>query len=175
MERYQFEDLISDYIENKLPVAKRKEFEAFMEENLEAKKQIESIRSLLNSMKDLPEIKTSDNFMENLMKKVEFEKNRPSKNKYVNPNRMKTYFGFTPVYATAMSCLIVALVVVALQLMPTDKFNLISVPNNIKQNLLESESFERQAKLLLPILNESIKLFEAETNKNNPYPGFSKN
>ena len=24
-------------------------------------------------------------------------------------------------------------------------------------------------------LNESIKLFEAETNKNNPYPGFSKN
>ena len=61
MERYQFEDLISDYIENKLPVAKRKEFEAFMEENLEAKKQIESIRSLLNSMKDLPEIKTSDN------------------------------------------------------------------------------------------------------------------
>ena len=51
----------------------------------------------------------------------------------------------------------------------------LSVPNNIKQNLLESESFERQAKLLLPILNESIKLFEAETNKNNPYPGFSKN
>jgi len=49
------------------------------------------------------------------------------------------------------------------------------VPNNIKQNLLESESFEKQAKLLLPILNESIKLFEAETNKNNPYPGFSKN
>ena len=131
MERYQFEDLISDYIENKLPVAKRKEFEAFMEENLEAKKQIDSIRSLLNSMKDLPEIKTSDNFMENLMKKVEFEKNRPSKNIYVNPNRMKTYFGFTPVYATVMSCLIVALVVVALQLMPTDKFNLISVPNNI--------------------------------------------
>jgi hypothetical protein len=30
-----------------------------------------------------------------------------------------------------MSCLFVALVVVALQLMPTDKFNLISVPNNI--------------------------------------------
>ena len=80
MERYQFEDLISDYIENKLPVAKRKEFEAFMEENLEAKKHIESIRSLLISMKDLPDIKTSDIFMENFIKKVEFEKIRPSKN-----------------------------------------------------------------------------------------------
>ena len=78
MERYKFEDLISDYIENKLPVAKRKEVEAFMEDNLEAKDQLESIRVLMNSMKDLSQVKTSDNFMENLMKKVEFEKNRPS-------------------------------------------------------------------------------------------------
>ena len=69
--------------------------------------------------------------MENLIKKVELEKNRASNKKYVVPGRSKTYFGFTPVYATVMSCLIVALVVVALQLMPTDKFNLISVPNNI--------------------------------------------
>ncbi len=117
MERYKFEDLISDYIENKLPVAKRKEVEAFMEDNPEAKDQLESIRVLMNSMKDLSQVKTSDNFMENLMKKVEFEKNRPSNKKHVGSDRSKTYFGFTPVYATAMSCLIVALVVVALQLM----------------------------------------------------------
>ena len=51
MERYKFEDLISDYIENKLPVAKRKEVEAFMEDNPAAKKQMESIRLLMNSMK----------------------------------------------------------------------------------------------------------------------------
>ena len=52
MERYKFEDLISDYIENKLPVAKRKEVEAFMEDKPEAKDQLESIRVLLNTMKD---------------------------------------------------------------------------------------------------------------------------
>ena len=39
MNRYQFEDLISDYIENKLPIAKRKKLEAFMEANPEAKDQ----------------------------------------------------------------------------------------------------------------------------------------
>ena len=65
MERYKFEDLISDYIENKLPVAKRKEVEAFMEDNPQAKAQMESIQSLINYMKNLSEIKTSDNFMEN--------------------------------------------------------------------------------------------------------------
>ena len=58
MERYKFEDLISDYIENKLPVAKRKEVEAFMEDNPQAKAQMESIQSLINSMKNLSEIKT---------------------------------------------------------------------------------------------------------------------
>ena len=133
MERYKFEDLISDYIENKLPVAKRKEVEAFMEDNPEAKDQLKSIRVLMNSMKDLSQVKTSDNFMENLMKKVEFEKNRPSNKKHVVSNRSKTYFGFTPVYATAMSCLIVALVVVALQLMPTNNLNSISIPSSIAE------------------------------------------
>ena len=137
MERYKFEDLISDYIENKLPVAKRKEVEAFMEDNPEAKVQMESIRSLMNSMKNLSEIKTSDNFMENLMKKVEFEKNRPSNKKYAAPRRAKTYFGFTPVYATAMSCLIVALVIVVLQLMPTDNLNSIILPSNIAEQEAE--------------------------------------
>jgi len=137
MERYKFEDLISDYIENKLPLAKRKEVEAFMEDNPEAKVQMESIRSLMNSMKNLSEIKTSDNFMENLMKKVEFEKNRPSNKSYVAPGRSKTYFGFTPIYATAMSCLIVALVIVVLQLMPTDNLNSIILPSNIAEQEAE--------------------------------------
>ena len=137
MERYKFEDLISDYIENKLPVAKRKEVEAFMEDNPEAKVQMESIRSLMNSMKNLSEINTSDNFMENLMKKVEFEKNRPSNKKYAVPDRAKTYFGFTPVYATAMSCLIVALVIIVLQLMPTENLNSIILPSHIAEQEVE--------------------------------------
>lgn len=137
MERYKFEDLISDYIENKLPVAKRKEVEAFMEDNPQAKAQMESIQSLINSMKNLSEIKTSDNFMENLIKKVEIEKNRALNKKYVVPGRSKTYFGFTPIYATAMSCLIVALVIVALQLMPTYNMNPIVLPSNIAEQEAE--------------------------------------
>ena len=118
MNRYQFEDLISDYIENKLPIAKRKKFEAFMEANPEAKDQLESIRLLMKSMKKLPEVKTSDEFTEKLMNRVEFEKNRPSAKKYATSTVGKTYFGFTPVYATVMTALVVAFVVVGMKLVP---------------------------------------------------------
>ena len=54
-------------------------------------------------------MKTSDEFTEKLMKRVEFEKNRPSAKKYVTSTvGSKTYFGFTPVYATVMTALVVA-------------------------------------------------------------------
>ena len=132
MNRYQFEDLISDYIENKLPIAKRKELEAFMEANPEAKDQLESIRSLMKSMKKLPEVKTSDEFTAKLMKRVEFEKNRPSAKKYVTGRvRKKTYFGFTPVYATVMTALVVAFVVVGMQLVPKTNNNSTVLPTSI--------------------------------------------
>ena len=132
MNRYQFEDLISDYIENKLPIAKRKELEAFMEANPEAKDQLESIRSLMKSMKKLPEVRTSDEFTAKLMKRVEFEKNRPSAKKYVATTvGSKTYFGFTPVYATVMTALVVAFVVVGMQLVPKTNNNSTVLPTSI--------------------------------------------
>ena len=130
MNRYQFEDLISDYIENKLPIVKRKKLEAFMEANPEAKDQLESIRLLMKSMKKLPEVKTSDEFTEKLMKRVEFEKNRPSAKKYMTSTVGKTYFGFTPVYATVMTALVVAFVVVGMQLVPKTN-NSIVLPRSI--------------------------------------------
>jgi len=131
MNRYQFEDLISDYIENKLPIAKRKKLEEFMEANPEAKDQLESIRSLMKSMKKLPEVKTSDEFTAKLMKRVEFEKNRPSAKKYVTNTVGKTYFGFTPVYATVMTALVVAFVVVGMQLVPKINNNSTVLPTSI--------------------------------------------
>ena len=130
MNRYQFEDLISDYIENKLPIAKRKKLEAFMEANPQAKDQLESIRLLMKSMKKLPEVKTSDEFTEKLMKRVEFEKNRPSAKKYATSTVGKTYFGFTPVYATVMTVLVVAFVVVGMQLVSKTN-NSIVLPRSI--------------------------------------------
>jgi len=92
---------------------------------------LESIRSLMKSMKKLPEVKTSDEFTEKLMKRVEFEKNRPSAKKYVTSTVGKTYFGFTPVYATVMTALVVAFVVVGMQLVPKTNNNSTVLPTSI--------------------------------------------
>jgi hypothetical protein len=82
-------------------------------------------------MKKLPEVKTSDEFTEKLMKQVEFEKNRPSAKKYVTSTVGKTYFGFTPVYATVMTALVVAFVVVGMQLVPKTNNNSTVLPTSI--------------------------------------------
>ena len=37
MNRYEFENLISDYLEGELSFSKRKEFESYLEENEDAK------------------------------------------------------------------------------------------------------------------------------------------
>ena len=102
-----------------------------MEANPEAKDQLESIRSLMKAMKKLPEVKTSDVFTAKLMKRVEFEKNRPSAKKYVATTVGKTYFGFTPVYATVMTALVVAFVVVGMQLVPKTNNNSTVLPTSI--------------------------------------------
>ena len=41
MNRYQFEDLISEYVENELSLSKRIEFEAYLEENTDAQYLVE--------------------------------------------------------------------------------------------------------------------------------------
>jgi uncharacterized protein len=50
-----------------------------------------------------------------------------------------------------------------------------SLPNTVKQNMLENQEVNTQIETLLPILDESIKLLNTEVQKNYPYSGFSKN
>ena len=47
MNRYEFEDKISDYLDNQLSVAERKAFEDYYNSNDEAKELVESIRKTL--------------------------------------------------------------------------------------------------------------------------------
>ena len=44
MNRYEFEDKISDYIDNQLSVSERKDFEDFLNSDNEAKELVESVR-----------------------------------------------------------------------------------------------------------------------------------
>ena len=47
MNRYEFEDKISDYIDNQLSVSERKDFEDFLNSDKEAKELVESVRKTI--------------------------------------------------------------------------------------------------------------------------------
>ena len=53
MNRYEFESLISDYIEGELAFNKREEFEAYMAEDISAKTLLNDVKKTLNEMKNM--------------------------------------------------------------------------------------------------------------------------
>ena len=71
MNRYQFEDLISEYIENELTISKRKLFESYLEDNPDAKDLVESVRINQGKMKSLPKVSSSSDFNTRLLAKIQ--------------------------------------------------------------------------------------------------------
>lgn len=91
MNRYQFEDLISDYIENKIKSNDKNNFEDYINDNKDARDLVDSIKSNMEAFKNIPKIKVNENFKEKLLFKV---KNK--KNKIVKKRSSKALmFGFT--------------------------------------------------------------------------------
>ena len=56
MDRYQFEDLISAYIENELSLSKRKEVESYLAENPLEEKLIKQVSLNMKTLKNSPKI-----------------------------------------------------------------------------------------------------------------------
>jgi len=109
MNRYQFEDLISEYIENELSLSKRKEFEAYLKNNPDSEELVNSIRENIKSLNQMPRTSTSSTFNERLLDSI--DKHNPSEGKQNN-----IIFGFTPAYASLMMCLVVAFIFISVQL-----------------------------------------------------------
>ena len=113
MDRYQFEDLISDYIENNLSMSQRKQVEAYLEENPEAKQQIKSVKQVMASMKSMPGISTSAEFMNNLNRRITSEKEAKSVVKST-----RSFAGYTPLMASLSAVVVIAVVMLGLEFMP---------------------------------------------------------
>ena len=110
MDRYKFEDSISAYIDNELNLTDRQEFEDYIDENPDAKSLLDEIQNNMRLIKEIPKVKTSSTFMTELLHRVEFEKDRLSTKVVHSPSN--TVFGFTPLYASIMSVLIVSFITV---------------------------------------------------------------
>ena len=112
MNRYQFEDLISAYIENELSLSKRKEFETYLDENPDAKSLVDSVRHTMDTMRSLPKVKANPKFNERLMTRIKSNIDwsatpMPSKG---------TIFGFTPIHASLLTGLMISFIFVSMQL-----------------------------------------------------------
>jgi hypothetical protein len=131
MDRYQFEGYISDYLENSLSIAKRKEFEQFLAEHPKSKEQVVAVRLTISQLKKLPAIKTSNEFNIKLQERI-------ARQRDINPVQLKKrkpmIFGFTPLTASMMSLVVLAIVFVGYELMPSGSPNPIAIPPQITTN-----------------------------------------
>ena len=118
MDRYQFEDLITEYIEGELSQSKRREFENYLDDHDDCRAQVESLRTLLLSLNKLAPRQASADFMPKLLKRIEAEKARITIGRISGKKLPNTILGFTPAYAGLMGTVLLAIVMVAIQLMP---------------------------------------------------------
>jgi len=125
MDRYQFEDAISDYLENSLTLKKRKEFKQYIIDNPDAKMQVDSIRKTMESVKRFATVDTSVNFLEKLEKRLKTENVHVSE---VSRMSRSTYFGMKPVYAAITAFTLVGIILVGYQLLPNPSAPVGNIP-----------------------------------------------
>ena len=142
MNRYEFENLISDYLEGELSFSKRKEFESYLEENEDAKSLFFRVKITLNDMKNAEKISTSENFNSKLLSKIK------DKAPLIQNDR-SSIFGLSPLYASIFSSLCLAVILIS--------YSLIS-PKPVSNSNLEYS--------LVPI-DKSQKVAQSQTVRNN--------
>ena len=112
MDRFEFEDLISAYIENDLPLNKRKEIDAYLDENPSQNQIIKQIANNMEVLKKLPKVASKKNFNQKLMERIK------SNNFDMNPaaTKRKNIFGFTYLNASALIGLIFLLLALSFEI-----------------------------------------------------------
>ena len=66
MDRYNFEEHITAYIDNELSEHEKKEFEDIINSDTDCRIKFKEVKSLVNNLNELPKFKTSDNFISDL-------------------------------------------------------------------------------------------------------------
>ena len=154
MDRYQFEDLISDYIENNLSMSQRKQVEAYLEENPEAKHQIKSVKQAMASMKSMPGISTSAEFMNNLNRHISAEKEAK-----IVVKSTRSFAGYTPLMASLSAVVVIAVVMLGLEFMPESSNEATFTPAMTEQQINDLP--------VLPLKTNDSMLAESEEDSTN--------
>ena len=144
MNRYQFEDLISSYIDNEITLSKRKEFERYMKDNPDAEILVSSIKDNIKKLNQVPRIKVKSSFNETLKGKIDDLNSDPKLGK-----ANELIFGFSPLNASFLSGLCIAFIVIT--------FLLIN-PNFTYQKTSESKVANNGLKINNNLINDEKKI-----------------
>ena len=163
MNRYEFENLISDYLEGELSFSKRKEFESYLEENEEARSLFFRVKITLNDMKNAEKISAPENFNSKLLSKI----------KHKAPliqNDRSNIFGLSPLYASIFSSLCLAVILISYSLIapkPVSNSNLeySLVPIDKSQKVAQSQTVKNNTSFTV---NEKSDSLDANTKEYKP-------
>ena len=142
MNRYEFESLISDYLEGNLSFNKRKEFELYIQGNQDAKSLTRKVEKTINQMNKVDKVLTSVEFNSKLLSKIKNETPTVLNDK-------SNIYGFTPFYASIFSCLCVAAILIGYSLIAPGFYYSSSngysmkpdnIPNNIVNQKLSNDN-----------------------------------
>jgi len=165
MNRYEFENLISDYLDGSIPFKKRKEFEDYMKEDKDAEDLVSNIKTTISEMNNSQKVKVADNFNEKLLSRV--------KNEGIVSKPNNTILGFTPFYASILSCLCVAFFVVTSQLINVSQDSSSEIKTNQYTAELEqnnpsySKSVDLEKKLIVDSNIDSLQDKKEKEKPNN--------
>tara|TARA_B100000989_G_C19282254_1_gene360794 strand:- start:45 stop:569 length:525 start_codon:yes stop_codon:yes gene_type:complete len=167
MNRYEFENLISEYLEGELSFSKRKEFEFYLEENEKAKLLFFRVKNTLNDMKNAEKISTPKNFNSKLLSKI---KDKAP----LFPSDRSNIFGLSPLYASIFSSLCLALIFISYSLIdpkPVSNSNLeySLVPIDKSQKVAQSQILKNNTSFTANDKSDSLDVNKKKykPNKNN--------
>ena len=112
MDRYQFEDLVSAYIENELSLSKRKEVESYLAENPLEEELIKQVSLYMKTLKNSPKIAAKENFNKKLLERIKSENSHLAH----KSKSEKTLFGFSVFHASILISLFAVLFILSLEI-----------------------------------------------------------
>ena len=116
MNRYEFEDKISDYLDNNLNISERQAFEKYVNESKDAENLLNSVKHTIELVRKQNSIKTSENFMLNLADRIKSYKKTPIKS--IKRDNRNFIFGFSLKNSALMGVFVFSFVYLLLNIAP---------------------------------------------------------
>ncbi len=162
MDRYQFEDLISAYIENELSLSMRKEVELYLAENPYEDKLVKQVSRNIKTLRDSPKITAKENFNKRLFERIKSEKSHL----VLDSKRGKKLFGFSIFNASILISLFALLFILSLEL--TDSIPSLQNTENNKfvgsENILDDKKINTKLNAQ-DVLNNDFTNLKNDTTK----------